>query len=336
MTNKGEEFFHILAATHIDTNCEKESLVEQTRLISQWLVYNTPSKLYRFFSSKERNIKAFEKDEIWGSRPSTFNDPYECIPCYDTDYLDASLLQALNLEKEKQFFNAVRNGYRLPQMQSAPREVIDSILSMLNDPEFENSFQANHVAFVNIITSWWKTAFGEIAQEFIEYFINAQQEQYITCFSENRDASLMWAHYADSHKGYCLEYDWSENIASKESSYHNEYNTLLAPVYYSAQRFDATSVVFNMIESKLKSTLKIDMPTYLSDSLLSIKSLLVKSVDWSYEKEWRMFQRMEKMKIIGYKLYTNQRPLILGQEWILVLQIEYMKYVNKKIFHAIK
>ena len=33
----------------------------------------------------------------------------------------------------------------------------------------------------------------------------------IVCFSKERDDILMWAHYADKHKGICFEYDGSDN-----------------------------------------------------------------------------------------------------------------------------
>jgi len=33
----------------------------------------------------------------------------------------------------------------------------------------------------------------------------------ITCFSKVRDDILMWAHYADKHKGLCFEFDGSDN-----------------------------------------------------------------------------------------------------------------------------
>ena len=30
----------------------------------------------------------------------------------------------------------------------------------------------------------------------------------IACFSESKDSPTMWAHYADNHKGFVLEYDF--------------------------------------------------------------------------------------------------------------------------------
>ena len=33
---------------------------------------------------------------------------------------------------------------------------------------------------------------------------------YITAFSENNKSLLMWSHYADSHKGICVEYSFDD------------------------------------------------------------------------------------------------------------------------------
>lgn len=43
---------------------------------------------------------------------------------------------------------------------------------------------------------------------------DVQKEIYkagVTCFCKGRDDILMWAHYADKHKGLCFEFDGSEN-----------------------------------------------------------------------------------------------------------------------------
>jgi hypothetical protein len=35
----------------------------------------------------------------------------------------------------------------------------------------------------------------------------------VCCFSKNRDEILMWSHYADDHRGLCLEFECSEEFA---------------------------------------------------------------------------------------------------------------------------
>lgn len=103
----------------------------------------------------------------------------------------------------------------------------------------------------------------------------------VSCFSNSGwNNPLMWAHYANSYSGICVEYDF-EKI--------KEYVGFIYPVEYSNQRpsvllrdigiegFDLQ----NTDESKRIKTCEIDTERLL-------KMLLVKDKCWQYEKEWRV------------------------------------------------
>lgn len=90
----------------------------------------------------------------------------------------------------------------------------------------------------------------------------------VTCLSESEDSLLMWAHYANNHRGICVEYNLLE------------INSVLGftaiPVIYSGER---TCFNFFNIQSIEKDTLQ-----------LFIRSLTSKSPEWRYEKEWRIIR----------------------------------------------
>lgn len=88
----------------------------------------------------------------------------------------------------------------------------------------------------------------------------------VSCFSEWNNSLLMWAHYANNHRGICVEYDLME--------IHNVLKFTPIPVTYSEDR---TCFNFFDPESLQKDTFK-----------LFIQSLASKSPEWSYEKEWRI------------------------------------------------
>ncbi|MGT2429382.1 DUF2971 domain-containing protein [Cupriavidus basilensis] len=69
----------------------------------------------------------------------------------------------------------------------------------------------------------------------------------------------MWAHYADSHKGICLEFDATSVFMAHAQE-----------VKYSGER-----AAINFTDSK--------------DAMLE-KALLTKSDHWSYESEWRLIR----------------------------------------------
>jgi len=86
----------------------------------------------------------------------------------------------------------------------------------------------------------------------------------ICCFSETNDNLLMWSHYASSGKGFCLEFDSSREPFDK-----------IQPVKY----------VDKPPELNFKKLFTVDK-LYLLDALFCMKS-----IHWSYEKEWRIFHQ---------------------------------------------
>lgn len=90
-------------------------------------------------------------------------------------------------------------------------------------------------------------------------------------FSEDYKNILMWSHYASSHTGFCLAFDFSEEILIEND---------LIKVKYSEK-----------VESLNIKSLICDENSS-SEELIAMKrdfynSLTVKSPQWIYEKEWR-------------------------------------------------
>lgn len=87
----------------------------------------------------------------------------------------------------------------------------------------------------------------------------------------------MWSHYANSHKGYCIEYEF--NIAEQIYS-------LIHPVKYAKERYAISARDFSDNTKGL------------------IEAICHKAEDWSYECEWRMIIPYTKTELIDW-LYKN-------------------------------
>lgn len=94
-----------------------------------------------------------------------------------------------------------------------------------------------------------------------------REDVFVFCFSEVWDSILMWAHYANNYTGYCIEYDISK---VKEYMKYNLY-----PVLYEKEYINITE---NLINCNKNTGLICN---------------LSKSVDWAYEKEWRIVEYRE-------------------------------------------
>lgn len=93
----------------------------------------------------------------------------------------------------------------------------------------------------------------------------------VGCLCTSYKNRLMWSHYADSHKGFCVEYDFSKPDAEV-------LNALPLPVIYSKKR------PLIPWEAALEQT-----PENMEETwrLLMI-GLLTKDSEWAYENEWRI------------------------------------------------
>lgn len=96
--------------------------------------------------------------------------------------------------------------------------------------------------------------------------VNLKKTTGVSCFSESYDSLLMWAHYANNHRGLCVEYDLMD--INKEIG------------------FSAIPVVYSKDRTYLNSLENLENEGYILE--IFINSLISKSPEWKYEKEWRI------------------------------------------------
>jgi hypothetical protein len=127
----------------------------------------------------------------------------------------------------------------------------------------------------------------------------------VCSLSEVRDDILMWGHYTDSHKGFCLEFDFSQTDPERQ----HQLSSMCFRVDY---RDDYPS----------ESNYHPDYP----GAELPMRCVITKSRHWAYEKEWRIvahtgepgdsaaelqFYRRTLMGIIfGYRMSNADKKLI--------------------------
>lgn len=116
------------------------------------------------------------------------------------------------------------------------------------------------------------------------------------CFCEDVRSILMWGHYADSQKGFALEYDFRPT-SQKPLSY-----VVLCPVVYSENRYDAT-------EYMTWAFLRMQgLPAISADISAHMKVALHKSKDWEYEQEWRLIDPRLQDPYNPKPTVTQSRP----------------------------
>lgn len=131
-----------------------------------------------------------------------------------------------------------------------------------------------------------------------------------TCFSEIWDSILMWGHYADCHKGFCIEYDTSELSAIKKTKFF--------PVLYNKEQFDITHDLIN------------------NSPNVGLISIVGKAKEWEYEKEWRMIT-LSRDSQYQYYFRKEIKSVILGlncDEDNIIKVLNWAKEYGKKVYQT--
>lgn len=125
---------------------------------------------------------------------------------------------------------------------------------------------------------------------------------YMTCFSEDCDNSLMWAHYADSSQGMCVEYDLSWLDGE-----HPVFNYLF-PIFYTSKRCIRSSLS-DIAAAQWGFQYNCEGKMYGDEAereLEGVETLyLTKGESWSYEKEWRILVPKYKMIHLEHPVFEN-------------------------------
>jgi hypothetical protein len=94
----------------------------------------------------------------------------------------------------------------------------------------------------------------------------------ICSFSAAKDIILMWSHYANHHKGFCVEYDLGPLEPSAPLRWE------LFPVIYDPALYNLTAYFQGLCAE--------DRGAFIVNGLLP--PVFYKYTGWSYEKEWRL------------------------------------------------
>ena len=98
----------------------------------------------------------------------------------------------------------------------------------------------------------------------------------VLCLSETSKSLLMWAHYADSHRGFIIQFDETSPFFNCRVSDDDELRHLRR-VSYSSKR-----------------------PSLTLSEMEDGSAFLVKSIDWEYEAEWRMIVPLaDASRVVG-------------------------------------
>jgi hypothetical protein len=215
-------------------------------------------KLYKYVSP-ELWDKILKAKQIRFTPPGIFNDPFEMQPFYESFAEDPEIQKNMN---ETEYKNVLENLFA-EQYPSLPVEIQNLV-----PREFLAVF-AEMVAPLAV----------NHAPELLDGFTQAMRGGFYKGFNENigvlaltekPDNLLMWAHYAQNHKGFVIEFD----------SEHEYFHQRLSPS-------DELRHIRKMLYSDKRPNIRISTFEDATDIFLT------KSKEWEYEQEWRIMRPLQ-------------------------------------------
>lgn len=220
-----------------------------------------PSKLYKYGSiaKPEYLREVLLENKIYCTSPFDFNDPFDCRP-------------------------RIVIGKTQQELRGA-KKVIEGILKKRTILD-RNARRVKAGRLIKQIQKF---------QNLTDVYKSLLSRAGVYCLSGKKDNLLMWAHYGDKHKGYCLEF-----CAEPEGSFFSGAEEV---------RYQRNYPVVKILAEDTLDWGK--------------ESFLIKSSDWAYEEEWRLTSKKPghidfppetlASVILGCRLSDTHREQIL--EW---------------------
>ena len=153
---------------------------------------------YRYRSGSELSVKELVYDELYFASRAECNDPYE------------GKIFAIFEKNEDAWNNLIRLALKdNPILSNATEYLVEKIVSFYIDKSpiiFEEFINTSEDDFLSIGKDWFeKTILKNMLAVITRYALAYMpEERYFASFSRKRDINLMWAHYANNHRGFCL------------------------------------------------------------------------------------------------------------------------------------
>jgi len=230
------------------------------------------------------------------TQPSDLNDPFECLPAFPSVEDFSIVLNSILAEKITQIKKNVSDkNERLKLIDEATRSCKNNITKISKNEE------------------------GNIKSEFLKRAINSLNKNLgILSLSSRWDSNLMWSHYTNSHRGFCIGFD-------EENPFFSEYKKMVngprifMPVIYTNKR----------IKVPIQRGIQIDFNV-----------LLIKSEDWSYEEEKRLivplYEAVKKIKTQPLDINLYEMPHYLIKEIIVGTNISKENLETIREFSTLK
>ena len=232
--NQRDLHLHAFSIAHFSTTVRESSLYSHM---------TRPQTLYKYCAFNVNSLRHLSKGEIYYAAPKSFNDPLDCNPTLFIDTERTCL--------EELFLNMLGAAEGPQKAQH-----------LLEDCRYQSTQHGCFKTDADVERYYMES----LALELKRLLACGLGMKGVFSLAREWNCPLMWSHYADQHRGICIEYDVADSAFSN-----------INPVDYNRPR---SIKVSDLISWKLNGCSKAKSDVYNT-------WLLTKAPQWGYEQEWR-------------------------------------------------
>jgi Protein of unknown function (DUF2971) len=235
--------------------------------------------MFKFSKFDNYSTDNLRKNQIWCNYYEAFNDPFECW-CIEKTGIP-------NPEEEKDRYDNIVSAWGYDPGPSNLDEYFEYC------SEFDNKYSMR-----------------------VSYYVESAR---LSCFCKRIDNLLMWAHYSDGLRGYCLEFDQdilmennSRNVGIFNVVYQKKppivdtmlYEVAKDQIWYHEMAIDEEETKIKHLNGYVPDKILPEYHKALSEARkllldLYFKMLCYKPLDWQYEEEIRLIYHTESEEKSG-------------------------------------
>ena len=211
--------------------------------------------LYHWQRFDFERLRSLLRDRtIYCSDPAEFNDPWDCKPHFNTTLLDDPAEHERHVQWSVDICQRHNHG-----------------MSAADIARMEAQLRADRGVLAEYVNEISEGMWLAIASRYRVY-----------CLGTDPGNILMWSHYADNHRGICLEFRTRDVVmcSALRVEYHKDF-----PI----------------------------MHLYSADELDNLRPLLAKADVWAYEREYRLIAQERSAATAHETLLTDDHLLSLPE-----------------------
>ncbi len=252
----------------------------------------TPKVLFKYRKFDRFAFDMMERDYIYMTPAGKLDDPYDCLSDANMDDIFEPDHKTLTKEMMGYLVDIV---FAHPHSKEIDKEGILKLIDdctvdgVVNKEILETKLDGfgaltleQKDLFFNVMINFQNTmdtmASDESLKGLYKLFLSAKEKIGICSLTTKRDNKPMWSLYADSYKGYCVEYE----ISGKKEIIDN-----LCPVIYKEQIDN--NIVKATVKFAVETIIRFVSGGRMKTNMGCFTELLCsKDKDWEYQDEWRI------------------------------------------------